>query len=161
MNKVYNSLVAIEIVTGSQVNMRSRHGEYDISVQGNILLTVLKGAWNKEQCQEYCRKVKKEAAIFVGQNWARVVVLSQWEGGCKEVIEQLNLLHAWSQEHHCRHVAYVNPSLLSRYLLDKHAERRGESMIFSCLNEAMERVTALLAETKVSIIPGARDETSA
>ena len=120
------------------------HGHYTISVQGNMIVSKFFGAWNLEQAQAYADHVQKISTSLLAKPWARVVDLSEWEGGGHEVVEPLKVLHLWAAQHHCEMVVFVKPALLPQFMLDKFGALYGNYNVFDSVEQATEWVASEL-----------------
>ena len=122
------------------------HGHYQLDIQNNILIAKFIGAWNFEQTTLYAEKVKTLSLPLHDKSWARVVNLSEWEGGGEEVVAPLHQVHLWSLELNCKIIAFVNPPLLPKYMLEKYGDPYGDFEIFKDELTAVAWVTEKLKE---------------
>ena len=58
-----------------------RHGLFEITVNGNILVTSLYGAWNEEAAVAFSLEFKAKAAEIKPPDWGLLALLEQFEGG--------------------------------------------------------------------------------
>ena len=123
-----------------------KHGHYHIEVIGNILISQFYGAWNYEQTKAYQQQVKLEAADIITSPWARIVDLSQWEGGGEETIAPLIMLQKWSEQHNCQLVVFVNPPLVPAFMLEKYGDPYGDYKVVGSTAEAISWAKSCLAK---------------
>jgi hypothetical protein len=116
--------------------MQKEHGLFNIKVEENLLLVQFFGAWNHAQAQHYNQEAKLAATPLLNQPWARIIDLSQWEGGGEETIAPIANLHQWSQQHNCFFAAYINPPLVPQFMIEKYGNLYGGYDIFQSTNEA-------------------------
>lgn len=96
------------------------HGDFQIRLAGQVVISALKGAWNAETAHKYFDEVRDCAREICHNPWARLVDLSEWEGSGDDVAQILVNLQQWSAEHNSKYVAYVKPHTLSRYMMEKY-----------------------------------------
>ncbi len=113
-----------------------QHGLYKIEIEGNLLISQFFGAWNYEQTKSYQEQVKIEAGPLLDNPWARIVDLSQWEGGGEETIAPLIMLQKWSEQHNCVQVVFVNPPLVPAFMLEKYGDPYGNYKVVKTIAEA-------------------------
>jgi|GEM_PF-1883127 len=112
------------------------HGLFNIEVEDNLIVSHFYGAWNSEQTRHYAEQVKTLSSSLHNEPWARVINLSDWEGGGEEILAPLRELHTWSLENKCRFVVFVRPSMLPKFMLEKYGSGYGSYQIFESLQEA-------------------------
>ena len=59
--------------------MFEAHGTFELQVQGRILLAKFKGAWNLESALNYKREIEQVVSPLLGQPWAMVSNMNDWE----------------------------------------------------------------------------------
>lgn len=120
------------------------HGHYTLSVQDNLILSRFFGAWNIEQIITYTNHVKEVAKAIASKPWARVVDLSDWEGGGVEVVQPLLLLQQWAEDNNCRQVVFINPPLIPKYMLEKYGDPYHDYKICNSVEEAISYLKSVL-----------------
>jgi len=96
------------------------HGEFQVKAEGQVIVSYLTGAWNVETANKYFESVRQHARSIYDKSWARLVDLSQWEGSGDDVAKVLVSLQQWAVKHKGKHVAYVKPHTLSKYMMEKY-----------------------------------------
>ncbi|GAA5134931.1 hypothetical protein [Thalassotalea piscium] len=120
------------------------HGHYTLSVQDNLILSRFFGAWNVEQIITYTNHVKEVAKAIASKPWARVVDLSDWEGGGVEVVQPLLLLQQWAEDNNCRQVVFISPPLIPKYMLEKYGDPYHDYKICNSVEEAISYLKSVL-----------------
>ena len=72
--------------------MFEAHGSFEMHISRRILQVDIKGCWNIETAFEYKTAVEKIAQTLIGQPWAMLSIMSDWElftPDCKPVIMKL------------------------------------------------------------------------
>ncbi|RHW74722.1 hypothetical protein [Colwellia sp. RSH04] len=112
------------------------HGSFDITIENNILISRFYGPWNYEQTKTYQLEVMEQAKSMSPNYWARIVDLSQWEGGGEEVVTPLVQLQQWALENNCLEIVFVNPPLLPKFMLEKYGDPYGDYKVVQTIEEA-------------------------
>lgn len=118
--------------------MMRKHGHFIIKQESNLLFSYFFGAWNIEQTLTYAEQVKCSVQTLQNQPWARIVDLSQWEGGGEEVTKPLIDLQLWSEYNNCVQTLFINPPLIPKYLLEKYGDPFSSYQIVQSEDEAKE-----------------------
>lgn len=114
-----------------------QHGFFEITLNKNMLIADFYGAWNFEQTEIYRKAIETEAQPLTKKPWARIVNLTQWEGGGEEVVAPLVATHNWCHENNCQLVLFVNPPLVPKYMLEKYGDPYGPYSIFDNVDDAI------------------------
>jgi len=122
--------------------MMRKHGHFIIKQKNNLLFSYFFGAWNIEQTLTYAEKVKCSVQILQEQPWARIVDLSQWEGGAIEVTKPLKELQLWSEHSNCIQTLFINPPLIPKFMLEKYGDPYASYQVVRSEAEAMEWLKA-------------------
>ncbi|MCC5827451.1 hypothetical protein [Alkalimonas sp.] len=86
----------------------------------HVLLARAKGGWNRLTAEDYSSQFKCMASQLIGQPWAHIVYLDDWELGVPEIEPVIQELVHWCLQHQLRYVAQVYcPSMIKKYQLDK------------------------------------------
>lgn len=95
------------------------HGDFELVVQGSVLVAKLTGSWNEEAALAF-EKAFKEAATPLSQgNWAHLVYLDDWDLGVPEIMPIVERLVAWCIANGLKRSAQVYcQSMLKKYQLD-------------------------------------------
>lgn len=120
------------------------HGFYALSVKENLVISHFFGAWNVERTEKYADHVIEVATMLKDKPWARIVDLSSWEGGGIDVIQPLLTLQQWAEKNNCKHVIFINPPLLPKYMLEKYGDPYHEYKICESLEQAIKWVNSKL-----------------
>lgn len=123
------------------------HGFYALSVKENLVISHFFGAWNVERTQKYADHVIEVATMIKAKPWARIVDLSSWEGGGIDVVQPLLTLQQWAEKNNCKHVIFVNPPLLPKFMLEKYGDPYHGYKICESLEQAITWVKAELADS--------------
>lgn len=123
-----------------------QHGAFQVTIEENILIATFVGAWNRQQTLHYYHYVKTHALCLASAPWARIVDLSNWEGGGEEIIEPLYQTNNWCIENNCKLVVFVNPPLVPKYMLEKYGDPYGGYEIFEDIQSAKTHVIDKLAK---------------
>ncbi len=116
--------------------MMRKHGHFIIKQEGNLLFSYFFGAWNIEQTLTYAEQVKCSVQTLQDQTWARIVDLSQWEGGGEEVTKPLTELQLWSEHSNCIQTLFINPPLIPKFMLKKYGDPYGSYQVVQSEEEA-------------------------
>ena len=77
------------------------HCQFEIEVQGNIMVCIMKGLWNLEGVSDYFAELKKHAQLVSDSHWVRIADISEFEGGPIEIMDRLIEIQNWSVQHNC------------------------------------------------------------
>lgn len=96
-----------------------KHGEYDITVEGSVLIARLKGSWNEEAAIAFERDFMAAAKPLMHSHWGHLVYLDDWNLAVPEIGPVIERLVGWCIEAGLKRSAQVySPSMLKRYQLD-------------------------------------------
>lgn len=123
-----------------------QHGIFKVTITENILVSQFYGAWNVQQTLNYFNYMTTHAKQLSNKAWARIVDLSNWEGGGEEIIAPLYQTNTWCSEHNCKLVVFVNPPLVPKYMLEKYGDPYGSYEIFDDVETARVWVKEQLAK---------------
>lgn len=83
------------------------HGEFDIYHDGDVLLTRVTGAWNREGTAEYCASVRA-AVRRLKQPWGQIVDARGWMLAVPDAGIELAALSKWRDTHGLACIAYLD-----------------------------------------------------
>ncbi len=72
--------------------MHEAHGDFELTLVGNVIVFQAYGAWNRETALSFVDKVTLVAAPIVGSDWAMLSIISDWElstPDCNPIIRQV------------------------------------------------------------------------
>lgn len=94
----------------------SMHFTIDAEPERRLITAKIYGIWKKETAEEYHAAFRKEAEPLVqaGQEWAKIVNLSNWKSSYPEMIRVIGEHMRWSTE---------NGNVLSIYIIDNPITR--------------------------------------
>jgi hypothetical protein len=72
--------------------MHEAHGDFELTLVGNVMIFQAYGAWNRETALSFVDKVTLVAAPIVGSDWAMLSIISDWElstPDCNPIIRQV------------------------------------------------------------------------
>lgn len=96
-----------------------RHGEFEITVQGPVLIARLTGSWNQEAAQAFEKAFVQAADALTTGEWAHLVYLDDWDLGVPEMMPVIERLVGWCVSHGLKRSAqFYCPSMLKKYQLD-------------------------------------------
>ncbi|MEW9799093.1 hypothetical protein [Alteromonas sp. CYL-A6] len=84
------------------------HGYYRIQRKNTILVAEVKGGWNTDTAEAFCRDFKLEAAPLTRRNWSHLVYLAEWEMGVPGVDSIISDLVIWCIDNGLTHAAHIN-----------------------------------------------------
>lgn len=104
------------------------HGEFELSVAGNILTARLIGGWNKEAALAFDRQFRLAAEPLLSDDWGHLVFLDDWSLGVPEMIPIIENLVQWCVAHGLKRAAHVySPSMLKQMQAnDMVVQQQGE-----------------------------------
>lgn len=122
----------------------SQHGAYKLWVVDKTVFAELTGAWNLEAAKNF-KKDFISSADSLGDQWAHLVYLKDWEFCGKEVFPEIESLVAWCIDNGLKRTANVYPksSLKNQFLGEMVVEEQGEFIrrIFDDPEQASEWLT--------------------
>ncbi len=96
------------------------HGSFNLTVNNQVLIANISGAWNEEESWLYFEKVKEVAQTIIHKPWALLLLMNGWELGTPETERATKEMVKWVSTHGLNKVAEVyEPSPL----LQLHIER--------------------------------------
>lgn len=98
---------------------RVQHGEFELSVSGNILVARLIGGWNEEAARAFDREFRMTAEPLLGNDWGHLVCLEDWSLGVPEMAPIIENLVQWCVASGLKRAAQVySPSMLKQLQVD-------------------------------------------
>jgi hypothetical protein len=98
----------------------SHHGNFDISVSGNILCATLSGSWNSQTAEAFSKQFMIQAAPLLGKPWGHLVLLDDWDLGVPETVPVIEALVGWCLDNGLTRAAHVyGSSMIKQYHLNK------------------------------------------
>ena len=96
------------------------HGSFDLTVDNQVLIARISGAWNEEESWLYFERVKEIIQPIMKQPWALLLLMNGWELGTPETEQVTKEMVRWVSSHGLYKVAEVyNPNML----IQLHIER--------------------------------------
>ncbi len=94
-----------------------RHGDVQISIEGNIIIATLTGAFNKEGAIKYTEEVKSIIKPLKGEKYAILVDNFNMEGGTPEAYQVLEEYNQWLNKTNIVAKAIVVKTLVTTELI--------------------------------------------
>lgn len=112
---------------------------FSVWTERSVLLTVVRGGWGERTAMDYCDAFKTAAKSFIsankglGQDWAHIVYLDDWELGSPDIEPIIRGLANWAVGNRLGYFAQVySPNMLKQYQLER--------MLISNLDTCEKRV---------------------
>ena len=102
------------------INMFDEHGEYKISVIGNVYLAKFIGAWNLSLTKHYVQEVTKILENNDIEHWGLLLDITQWGLASPESVEFGNQLELLGLKHGLRHYACVFSESVQQHQVEKN-----------------------------------------
>lgn len=100
---------------------------FTLWTEQRVLMAVLRGGWNERTALDFADAFKQTAKPLLGQPWAHIVYLDDWELGVPEIEPIVRGLVSWCIDNGLRHAAQVySPNMVKQYQLDKMVSDRIE-----------------------------------
>jgi len=105
-----------------------QHGEFELSVKGNVLIACLKGGWNEVAARNFDRCLRETAQPLLGKNWGHLVCLEDWSLGVPEMVPIVEDLVQWCIDNGLKCAAHVySASMMKKLTLDDMVvEKQGD-----------------------------------
>jgi hypothetical protein len=85
-----------------------------------VILAKVKGGWNKFTAEDFSSQFKAIAMPLVGNDWAHIVYLDNWQLGVPEIEPVIQDLVSWCIGNGLRFAAQVYcPHMVKQYQLDR------------------------------------------
>jgi hypothetical protein len=98
------------------------HGLFTIEVRDKTLISTLCGAWNYETSLRYSEECKRLVDNLIGEPWASLVDLSEWELATPDVMKVNDELNTWASINNLKYEVVICSSSSQRALLEKYQE---------------------------------------
>ncbi|MEH6344363.1 MAG: hypothetical protein V7785_04710 [Bermanella sp.] len=123
--------------------MFDEHGDYKISVIGNVYLAKFTGSWNLSLTTHYIQDVKKILESNDFKHWGLLLDLTHWGLASPESIELGSQLELFGLQHGMRHYACVFEASVQQHQVEKNISSLSEIIYFKTKSakEAMEFLT--------------------
>ena len=96
-----------------------QHGEFELSVSGNILVARLIGGWNEEAARAFDREFRQVAEPLIGSDWGHLLCLEDWSLEVPEMGPVIEDLVQWCIDNGLKRAAQVySASMLKQLQLD-------------------------------------------
>jgi hypothetical protein len=96
-----------------------RHGDFELALEGRVLVAKLKGSWNAEAALAFEEAFKQTAQPLCEGNWGHLVYLDDWDLGVPEMMPIVERLVVWCIDNGLKRSAQVYcRSMLKKYQLD-------------------------------------------
>lgn len=96
------------------------HGEFTLSRCDRLVIATLNGGWNKEAAEHFEKEFMRVADPLIGQKWAHLVYLQDWDLGVPEIGKVIKRLVSWCIANGLVRTAQVyGKSMAKQYLVDK------------------------------------------
>lgn len=93
---------------------------FTLWTEQQVLLAVVRGGWNERTALDYADAFKQAAKPLLGQPWAHIVYLDDWQLGVPEIEPIVRGLVSWCLDNGLRHAAHVySPNMVKQYQLNK------------------------------------------
>lgn len=126
----------------------SAHCDFSISVDGNIVMTNMNGAWNVEGMYKYFHELKSKTQVISTKPWIRVVKLEKFEGGPPELMEILIDIQNWSIENNCIMTFLVGAKQLNEDIIKRNEQTYKNVTLSPTLDLALLEANKLLTNIK-------------
>jgi anti-anti-sigma regulatory factor len=101
--------------------MMKIHGQWEISLVRNVVLSAVAGIFNEEgveaELRDFHALIPKEGA------WAALIDLSNWDMGSSATFKAVVSFHEWIFAHGCQRIAIVMPESFRRTLHQKNTSQ--------------------------------------
>ncbi len=123
--------------------MFDEHGEYKISVIGNVYLTKFMGSWNLSLTKRYIQEVKDILENSDIEHWGLLLDMTHWGLASLEAIEMGSQLELFGLQHGLRHYACVFKESVQQHQVEKNISSHPEITYFKTKSaeEAIEFLT--------------------
>ncbi len=114
------------------------HGEWQLKVVGDVIVSSLAGSWNDEAAAAYFEEYKNVAAPL--GRFGTLVRFDGWGGYTPEAEAIAHRLRRWSYDHGCACAAWVLEDALMKKWMElylRYQEGLYETQAFSALDEAI------------------------
>ncbi|WP_394130537.1 hypothetical protein [Shewanella maritima] len=109
--------------------MQEAHGEYQISVTGNIIHTKMMGSYNEEGAKAYTYEVMKLVKSFDGKPFGIIVDSSEVLGGTPEAYAALDKYNIWMEKNNMAAKALVfNAKIMATILKNQSPSMRADNI---------------------------------
>jgi hypothetical protein len=97
----------------------NQHGDYFLSIQGNVVVAEISGSWNLEAAEAYEQNFKKLLEPLLPCRWGHIVYLNDWDLGVAEIAPVIARLVSWCIENGLTRAANVfSESMIKAYVLE-------------------------------------------
>jgi hypothetical protein len=97
----------------------SQHGEFDLSLQGNIIVARLHGSWNEEAAEAFEHEFIKLASQLIDKPWGHLVYFDDWDLGVPEINPIIERLVTWCIQNNLKRAAQIyGASLVKKHFID-------------------------------------------
>lgn len=123
----------------------AQHGEFTLSVSGNVVIANLTGGWNREAALAFDGEFRRVAKPLIHSNWGHLVMLDDWSLGVPEMKPVIAGLVQWCSDNGLKRVAHVySPSMLKKLQLDDLVVETGDFKrhAFACNDDAIQWLAA-------------------
>ncbi len=123
--------------------MFDEHGEYKISVIGNVYLAKFIGSWNLSLTQLYIQEVKNILDNNDMEHWGLLLDMTHWGLASPEAIELGSQLELLGLQHGLTHYACVFKATVQQHQVEKNINTISDITYFKTKNaeEAIEFLT--------------------
>ena len=110
------------------VSSHHQHGEFELSIQGNVIVADIHGSWNAQAAKAFDIEFRQLVQQLSQKSWAHLAYLDNWELGTSEMVAVIEELGVWCIEQGMKRAAHVyQPSHFKSLLLDDMVvEQQGE-----------------------------------
>ena len=99
------------------------HGSFDLTVDNQVLIARISGAWNEEESWLYFERVKEIIQPIMAQPWALLLLMNGWELGTPETERVTKEMVKWVSTHGLYKVAEVyKPNMLIQLHIERIVE---------------------------------------
>lgn len=113
----------------------SQHGDFDLSVEGNILIAHLYGSWNIEAALSFEKEFMVIATPLIDKSWGHLVYFEEWDLGVPEITPIVERLVGWCITHNLKRAAQIySASVVKKHYIDimiveEHGEFQRQAFI--------------------------------
>ena len=129
--------------------MFDEHGEYKISVIGNVYLAKFIGCWNLSLTEHYIQDVKEILENNDMKRWGLLLDMTQWGLASPEAIELGSQLELLGQQHGLSHYVCVFRAIVQQHQVEKNISSVPEISYFK--SKSSEQAIEFLTQSGYEI----------
>ncbi len=119
------------------------HGEWQISLVGNVLIRTFAGNFNDAGTLACYEEFKEKAPK--DRPWASLADGRFWEMSTQSALQTYQGMRDWAFENGCEHIVFILPSKFHKIIVERETQALSDPRYHLCfdLEHACERLTAL------------------